>query len=330
MLPGYTYMDMIFLTLSRNKLIRSLAAALLCTVFLQPLTLYAERNANIAVIYPDVREPYLSIFKEIKAGIDQSLENPAKTILLEDGSTAPNLETLLENSDIDSVITLGTGAYRYASKISVNRTVISAAIFTRPSDNHTNVPSISMIVSPESQLSQLAKIAPRVKTVHVVYNPEEDGWLIELARSSLKNIDIHLQAIACYGLKDSAAAYQELIESQKLGNSDALWLLQGDKAIRESAMLSRILQQAWDNSFVVFSANPSHVKRGALFATYPDNEKLGKRLGSTIIESGYDGIKGIHPLSDIKIAFNARTAEHLKLNITRSKKKTFDLIFPNR
>ena len=323
-------MDMMFLTLPKNKLFRSLASGLLCSLFLHPLVSHAEPNSNIAVIYPAVREPYLSIFKEIKTGIDQSLESPAKTILLEKGSTAASLEKRLENSNIDSVITLGTGAYKYAPEISVNRTVLSAAIFTRPSDDHTNVPSISMIVSPQSQLFQLREIAPRVNTVHVVFNQEKDGWLIELARKSLKDMDINLQAIACDGLKDSAAAYQELIESEKLGSTDALWLLQGDKAIKENTVLSRILQQAWDNRFVVFSANPSHVKRGALFATYPDNIELGERLGSTISEAGDNGIRGIYPLSDIKVAFNVRTAEHLKLNITRSKKKSFDLIFPNR
>ena len=321
---------MMFLTQSKNKLIRSLATVLLCCLFLHPMVLHAEPNTNIAVIYPVVREPYLSIFKDIKTGIDQSLENPAKTILLEKDSTATSLEKKLENSDIDSVITLGMGAYKYAAGISTNRTVLSAAIFTRPSDNHTKIPSISMIVSPESQLLQLREIAPKVTTVHVVFNPEKDGWLIELARNSLENMDINLEAIACDGLKEKATAYQNLIESEKLGSADALWLLQGDKAISENTVLSRILQQAWENSFVVFSANPSHVKRGALFATYPDNIELGVRLGSTIIEAADNGITGVFPLRDINIAFNSRTAEHLKLNISRSKKKSFDLVFPNR
>ena len=317
------------INLSKNNFPRSLASWLLCSLLLHPLILYAEQN-NVAVIYPSVREPYLSIFKDIKTGIDQSLENPAETIILNKDSTAATLQKRLENSDIDSVITLGTGAYKYAAEISTNRTVLSAAIFTRPNDKPTKIPSISMIVSPKSQLLKLKEIAPEVTSVHVVFNPEKDKWLIELARDFLKNTDINLQAIACDGLKESATAYQELIESEKLGSTDALWFLQGDKVISENTVLSRILQQAWENSFIVFSANPSHVKRGALFATYPNNMELGERLGSTIIEVEDNGLAGTQPLSDLKIAFNTRTADHLKLNITRSKKKSFDLIFPNR
>lgn len=320
---------MMLLNFFKNDLPGSLASWLLCSILVHPMILHAEQN-NIAVIYPEVREPYLSIFKDIKAGIDQSLENPAKTIILTEDYTATSLENHLENYDINSVITLGTGAYKYAAEISTNRTVLSAAIFTRPNGKPNKIPSISMIVSPESQLLQLKEIAPKTNMVHVVFNPEKHQWLIELARNFLENTGISLQATACNGLKECATAYQELVESELLGNTDALWLLQGDKAISEKTVLSRILQQAWENSFIVFSANPSHVKRGALFATYPNNTELGERLGSSIIKTPENGLNGIHPLSDLKIAFNARTAEHLKLNLTRSKTKSFDLVFPNR
>ena len=320
---------MMFANNSKKNTPRSQASWLLCSILAYPLTLHAEQN-NIAVIYPAVKEPFLSIFEDIKSGIDQSLENPAKTIILKEDYTATSLEEHLESSDIDSVITLGTGAYKYAEEISIKRPVLSAAIFTRPNDKQTKTPSISMIVSPEYQLMQLKEIAPIINTVHVVFNPEKDEWLIKLARKSLQNTGISLETKACNGLKECATAYQELIESERLGSTDALWLLQGDKAISEKTILSRILQQAWDNRFIVFSANPSHVKRGALFATYPNNTELGERLGNSIMKQSENGLTGIHPLTDLKVAFNIRTADHLKLNLTRSKKKSFDLVFPNR
>jgi putative ABC transport system substrate-binding protein len=291
---------------------------------------FSDPNDKIAVIYPDIREPYLSVFEEIKSGIDQSLNTPAKTIIINKEITAAALDEKLDNGNIDAVITLGTGAYQFARGIASERIVISGAVFTRPGQDGNIIPSISMIASPQQQFIMLKEIAPDIKTIYVIYNPEKDNWLIDLATDSLKDTDTVLHAIPAGGLKNTAQAYQKLLSDNKLKNTDALWLLQGDKVSNENTILSEILQKAWEQNFVVFSANPAHVKRGALFATYPNNIELGKRLGNTIINTQRNDNSHTQPLKDLRIAFNTRTAEHLKLNISRSKKKSFDLIFPNR
>jgi len=36
----------------------------------------------------------------------------------------------------------------------------------------------------------------------------------------------------------------------------------------------------------------------------------------------------MHALSDLLIAFNMRTAEHLRLNVTRQQRNKFNLVFP--
>jgi len=323
-------MDMISSNLQTKKISVLFIAIMLHLGFFSPELAFAQENINIAVIYPDVREPYLSIFKEIKSGIDTSLPKPAETIILDKETTPDNLETMLDDANIDSVITLGSSAYKYANQIAITRAVLGAAVFTRPTDDAVKISSISMIVSPEAQLLQLLEIAPQIKNIYVIYNPDNDEWLIELAKKSLMDSEIKLQAIASTGLKESASAYQELIENNKLGDTDALWILQGDKAISENSIFSRVLQQAWEKHFVVFSANPAHVKRGALFATYPNNIKLGEKLGKTIINARIGDNAHVVPLNDISVAFNSRTSEHLKLNINRSKLKSFDLVFPNR
>ena len=292
--------------------------------------IFADIDDKIAVIYPDIREPYLSIFEEIKSGIDLSLSTPSKTIIINKEITATLLDEELDNADIDAVITLGSGAYQFAKVIASERSVISGAVFTRPGQDGNDTPSISMIVSPHRQFIQLKEIAPDIQTIHVIYNPEQDNWLIDLATLSLKDTGTVLHAIPADGLKSAAHAYQQLLNNRTLNNTDALWLLQGDKFSSENTVLSEILQKAWEQNFVVFSANPAHVKRGALFATYPNNIKLGERLGNTIINTERSDNISIQPLKDLRIAFNTRTAEHLKLNISRSKKKSFDLIFPNR
>lgn len=314
-----------------NKFYQGLVQLLIAYTLSFAATAFAkDKETSVAVIYPDIREPYLSVFKEIKTGIDQSLEMPAKTILINKKTTASSLAKRLDEALIDSVITLGSGAYQFADEISDNRHVISGAVFTRPGNAEESISSISMIVSPSAQFAKLKSIAPNVSTIHVIYNPVQDNWLIQRARSALKNSDINLNAIAREGLKETAHAYQELLDDAKLSSKDALWLLQSDRVISESTVLSQVLQHAWDQRFIVFSANPSHVKRGALFATYPNNTQLGERLGNTLIADNENTLPHVDPLEDLRIAFNTRTAEHLKLNISRSKQKSFDLVFPNR
>ncbi len=326
-LIDFLYMDMHFIALPVKK---TLSRMLLYGALLYSVFGHTGEAANIAVIYPDIREPYLTIFKEIKLGIDDSLNEPAVTIVIDKETTTVTLEARLNDSSIDAVITLGNSAYQYAGDISVERAVVSGAVFTRPDEDNRPISSISMLVSPKAQFIRLSAIAPAVTTIYVVYNPEQDQWLIDRAMLSLEGSNITLKAIASNSLKESAAAYQQLIEKQQLSAADALWLMQGDKAVGESSILSRILQQAWNKQFVVFSSNPAHVKRGALFATYPNNKLLGEKLGQKIIGLEKGRHNSVEPLVDLKVAFNKRTAEHLELNISRSKQQTFDLIFPNR
>lgn len=318
----------------RNKKSQSVhskaLAVLIFLLGLNPISSIAEQAKNVAVVYPKIREPYLSIFKEIKSGIDQSLDSPARTIIIDQQTTASTLDAKLDEANIDSVITLGSGAYRLSEQLLQERAVIGGAVLTRPIDDSINASSISMIVSPQLQFLQLREIAPDIKAIHVIYNPELDDWLIQRAMLALKDSAIELHAIPADSLKSGALAYQQLLSDNKLNNTDALWLLQGDKVSSESTVLSQILQKAWEQSFVVFSANPSHVKRGALFATYPNNIELGERLGNAILNTQKSDSSYVQPLKDLRVAFNTRTAEHLKLNIKRSKQQSFDLIFPSR
>ncbi len=116
--------------------------------------------------------------------------------------------------------------------------------------------------------------------------------------------------------------------------------------------MSQILEQAWEKNLVVFSGNPSHIRRGLLFSMYPDNTRLGQALGqlaqeiqvrheqtgsSLEAENPDTGIPAeslaphkqhIHilPLEHLHTGINLRTAEHLGIEISREQE--FDIIYP--
>ncbi len=92
-----------------------------------------------------------------------------------------------------------------------------------------------------------------------------------------------------------------------------------------------ILKEAWDKNLLVFSSNPEHVKRGALFSLYPDNRGLGRSLAQLTLERLKSPPKppAVLALKDLLIAVNARTAEHLGLRLTNQARRRFDLVFPS-
>ena len=95
-------------------------------------------------------------------------------------------------------------------------------------------------------------------------------------------------------------------------------------------MLPLVLREAWNQSLPLFSSSVAHVKRGALFSLYPDNMELGRALASTALTpsgTANTPTRGLHPLKDVLMAVNTRTASHLGINLTASPQR-FHLVFP--
>jgi len=285
-------------------------------------------SENFAIIYPEVRAPFTAIFREIINGIDDHLDNDFIEISLPQKITLDELKKRLKESHIDSAIVLGSRGLRLAAEINGNRKIVSGAAISTPQTCPTNVSCLSMLLSPEKMLEQLKSLAPQVKNVHVVYNKGRDNWLIELAVSAAKELDITINAVAAGSLRANAEFYRDTVKA--LGNTDALWLLQRDPALRDKNLIEVILESAWKRDFVVFSSNPTHVKKGALFAMYPNNKELGKRLAEIALSLKNGATFKTQPLSNLNTALNLRTAGHLQLNISRDQEETFNLIFPSR
>jgi putative ABC transport system substrate-binding protein len=83
---------------------------------------------------------------------------------------------------------------------------------------------------------------------------------------------------------------------------------------------------------LLFSSSPVQVKRGALFALFPDNKKMGASLAkmaeSYIGDDAADMKNSIIPLKDLQAAINVRTAEHIGLTFSNEERKNYELVFP--
>jgi putative ABC transport system substrate-binding protein len=293
--------------------------------------LAASGGANVAVLYPDVREPYQRVFHEIVRGIEAGTVGPVDKYLLNKDREASASEPWSAKNGARVVIALGNRGLSAVQDLPPSQPIIVGALLERPPGNPSGLSGIVLTPDPAMLLGELKKLSSAVKRVTVVYKAATNQWLIDRAKGVAARLGLSLRALPARGLREAAQLYRDVLQ-EGLGGLDAIWLLQDDTVLDERTILPLILKDAWRKGFVVFSGNPIHVKRGALFALYPDNFRMGKSLARLAQAS----LKGEHQnerfraLEDVRIAVNIRTAEHLGLSLGGRLQREFDLVFPSQ
>lgn len=291
-----------------------------------PLDLQAEQSI-IGVVYPQMREPYRGIFEAIISGIEQTV-HIQRFELSEDIQSNGVLLDQVKNKQIKTVVALGKQGLDFAKSLPAEVNVVIGAVLTPPESAEKS--GILLAPSPDRLFEWLTLLAPGVEKVTVVYNPDLNDWLIELAHVAARKHGLTLNALSAPDLRTAAQLYRDLVDTG-INANHAIWLPQDSYTVDQQTTLPMLLKASWDREFVVFSSNPAHVKRGALFSLYPDNVAMGKRLGklATKVDSDKEVKKfPIEPLMDLLIAVNLRTADHLRLNFGKNLVETFDLTFP--
>ncbi len=290
----------------------------------------AAESRPVAILYPDVREPYRGVFVSIVQGIEDGLKIPANQYIIEEGESIQTLGAQLARERVKSVIALGRIGLQAARKFPREIPVIVGAVLIPPNPEAAEFTGITLTPDPKVLFNWLKTLTPDVKRVTVIYNRDRDEWGIDQAREAARPQGLVLNALPAENIREAAALYRDFLNQIKDG-TDALWLPQDDSILDENALLPVILKEAWDKNLVVFSSNPEYVKKGVLFSLYPDNRGLGRSLAEMAMERMEGGQKSpaILALKDLLIAVNSRTAEHLGLRFTNQEKRKFDLIFPS-
>lgn len=300
--------------------------------FLLVITLFVAQAlaepglSTLTVVLPQVPQPYSQVFDEIVRGIQNEMAQPIRNIVIDQKTDQDAIRRQLQSQSPQSVISLGNHAKKLLAPLESEHDIVYGAVFLNPDEESKNLKGISLTPSPDATLSWLHTLIPEIQTVHVVYQDKYNGWLIDLAKRQATQHSITIADHPVNDVREAANEFRKIIENSD-AKSHSIWLLQRDPSVDEKAVVPDILAQAWNRDFVVFSSNPSHVPRGALFALYPDNEKMGTSLARMAKNPNKQGVV---PLSDLLIAVNVRTASHVGKNFTHSEEKQFNLIFPNQ
>lgn len=288
-------------------------------------------SKSIAVLYPDIGEPYRSVFARIIEGIEERAKSPITSYAVGGSFNAQELAGELRRNEIQVVIALGRNGLKAAGSLDKGVGVVVGGIISASEADVRGSAVLSLAPDPGLLFTRLKSIAPRIQRVYVVYNPHQNGWLARLAHEAAHSHGIELVAQEAGDLKTALGLYQKILAGSD-PRRDALWLPQDGATVDDSTVLPLVLQESWTRSLVVFSSNVSHVRRGALFALYPDNVGLGRSLAEAALGviAGEPAGRAPQPLREVLTAFNTRTASHLGLNLSPVQLRTFDLLFPEQ
>lgn len=283
---------------------------------------------NIAVLYPDLGEPYRGIFAKIIEGIEAQAGVRVASYALGGSMSAQDIVAKMKQQEIKVVIALGRQGMKAASGLEREFGVVAGGVVSAPEGDGRSFPVVSLAPDPGMLFERLKHFMPDARRVVVVYDPRQNAWLMRLARDAARKHGLELQAVEAADLKSAVRAYQELLAAAD-PKKDALWLPQDSTTVEESSVLPLVLESAWSRNLAVFSSSVAHVKRGALFSLYPNNLALGRQLATSALSysASNPANASVVPLKEALLAVNVRTASHLGLHLSSSQ-QGFDLVFP--
>lgn len=285
---------------------------------------------GLAVLYPDLGEPYRTVFAQIIQGIEEKSPNKVERLAIAAPVETGDVSGEIRKRGVKTVIALGRNGLRLANDLGPGISIIGGCVLVVPEEEAKNEVVLSLAPDPALLLNRLKALAPAVTRVFVVYDPAQTGWLVALAQKAGKAKGIEVVGRAVADLKSALQDYKDIL-SQIDPRHDAVWLPQDTTTVEESTVVPLLLQEAWNRQFVLFSSNIGYVRRGALFALYPDNKGLGHSLAALAGEQAAGQRRsGMLPLDDVLMGVNVRTAEHLGLSLSKAEQQGFDLVFPER
>lgn len=292
----------------------------------RPETQASLGNGTIAVLYPNVEEPYRAAFVAMIQGIEDRTKLHVRSYAIDARLDVYDLNAQLKRNGTKVVIALGRQGINTASGLDRDITVLAGGALLSDSEN---VSGISLTPDPAILFARLKSLLPDVKRVLVVHDPRKSEWLIRIARDAARAQGLELATVEARDLGQAAKAYNQLFASADKQH-DALWLPHDSTTVEEGTLMPLILRGSWNSGVPLFSSNILHARKGALFAMSPNNLELGRTLASSALGlmNGEPRKRGVQPLRELHAALNLRTASHMGLSIGQQQQRTFDFIFP--
>lgn len=280
----------------------------------------------IGVLYPDIGEPFRKVFTEILEGIETQAKQRVRGYPVSAAQDPAELAAALRRNGTRVVVALGRQGLKAAGTLDASLGVVVSGVSSVPDGER----QVGILLTPDPALlfAQLKSLVPATRRVIVVYNPAHNEWLVRLAREAARAQGLDLVAYEARDLASAARQYESAFASAD-NRHDAVWLPIDPTTVDEATILPLVLRESWNRHVPIFSSSFLHVKKGALFAMYPNNMELGRHLAN--LANGLlagDPRRGVTPLRDVHAGLNLRTASHIGLHISERTQRSFEFLYP--
>lgn len=290
----------------------------------------AEAPRALAVVYPELGDPFKQVFISIIEGIEDKLGGPVASVAVAGNANPAQVADDIRKRDVQVLIGLGRGGMRVAAAMGGDMPVLVGCVMSVQESEAKAFPVHTLAPDPALLLARLRRLRPATRRVHVVHDPRLNAWLVRLAREAARAEGLELLAQEAADQAGALRAYAQLLAGADPAR-DAVWLPQDSTTVDDNAVLPLVLREGWNRNIAVFSSHLSHVRRGALFSLYPDNRELGRSLAAAAQRLGAAPravVPGVLPLRQALAAINIRTAAHLGIDAAAAQ-SGFDLVYPS-
>jgi putative ABC transport system substrate-binding protein len=284
---------------------------------------------GVAVLYPETNPPYRQIFADVLNGIEQGLTpETVRAYSLPDPPDVAALRRWLDQEAPAVTLTLGRVPTETYEALGLKTPHVVGALDASP-QTRPQVAGVGLAVDPALLFATLKQLAPAKQRVWVVFNPAYDRWLIELAQRAAAAQHLTLQPLEAGDRRESAQQFLRIFKTAD-PTTDAIWLVADAGIIDSETILPTVIEQSWQRRLLVFSNSLQHIQRGVLFALYPDNIRLGRRLAELALQAlrTPHAKSTIEVLRAVKRVLNLKVAAHLELSVNRDLERQFDLVLP--
>jgi putative ABC transport system substrate-binding protein len=292
--------------------------------FVTPSSVFAQ-GEDLGVIYPEVREPFASIFASMLDGIHEAKGDDVHSIAVKKEYDPQDIVDWVTTHKIKRIIALGSRAQKLIENIKLPIDEVVLGAVTRPPESDIFNAGIVLTPDPQQVYLELEQLLSSIENIYIIYS-DASRWYVDIAKALARGKEFNLVAIESKSIADSVQQYKKILDS--IDSKSVIWLLQDSLSADSRLLLPLILEESWDRKFPVISNSAGHVRRGVLLALYPDPFEFGVDLANTLrITSNPSG--AFNPFQEALRAANTRTAEHLELRWSRSRIRSFDIVFPS-
>ncbi|MFC1716482.1 ABC transporter substrate-binding protein [Candidatus Poribacteria bacterium] len=288
--------------------------------------------ARISVMMSQRSSAHNVVFESFQQAMDRSKATIIGTYDLEgDMESGSGYAGEIRESGSDMVLAIGTTAALVAKEELEDIPIVfcmvlnpvSSGLIENMASPGGNVTGASLDIPLEVQYKYMKLLIPEMRTVGVIYRPEETGILVEAAIQLARSMNISLIAKP---VKTESEVHDSL--DAILGMIDVLWSV-ADGTVFGQQSTQHILLTTLRTGMPFMGLSHSFVKAGALFALSCDYADIGKQaaeIADRVLKGENPGDIAVAVPRKISLSINLRTAKHIGLHIPENTIRSADMV----